>query len=747
MKRLILFWALWSFVFTSCEYVSNIEEDSGNTPSIPQIELTQQTIEVDFESNEYAIPITSPYSWEAKSKNDWLILKTESGIGGTKDLKFYVERNVEEVIREGTIVIQNEDRDLYVELYVSQKPFEPILEFDSTEVSVDMDGGSVDIMVVANAEYEISCEEEWITYSYFANEQGDTGIRIYVSQSMIAEERVADVLVSLPRYNVSKTIKVVQMAFVPYLEIDVTELMFDAEGGYKYVDVTTNAPFSIYEDADWITTSKSGNSVRITVSASTITEECSADVTIYLQNYDISKVIKVTQSAFVPSLSTDVDEISFNAEGGSQYVYITTNATYSVSVDADWLTYNDYGDCVRFTASSSTIAENRSADVTIYLPNYDISKIITVNQRAFEPIFSVPDTSDIEFDYNGGDSVVLVTSNFDYQIECVSEWVTYQKIVDGIKLTVAPNYVMEPRLTTISISGAKYNFGNVEITITQSIMPSDYTVIEYTTDFGGIVTPYDTDAFGGAKIVSNTYENGKGILKFDTPITTIGDNAFKNSLITSICIPDNVTTIGSYAFYDCNGLTQIIIPDSVTKIRDNAFYSCNGLTSITIPSGVTRIGSNAFYYCENLISIYITDLSTWCKIDFYNQYANPLYYANNLYLNNELLTKLVIPSDVTKIGDFAFKSCSNLTSVTIPNSVTKIGNETFQSCSKLQFIYCQPSNPPQIYPGTFPSNREMKIYVPRNSYNSYMQYDSIVYGASQENWSNYDTYVELYDFE
>ena len=110
------------------------------------------------------------------------------------------------------------------------------------------------------------------------------------------------------------------------------------------------------------------------------------------------------------------------------------------------------------------------------------------------------------------------------------------------------------------------------------------------------------------------------------------------------------------------------------------------MTSVTIPDSVTSIGYAAFYGCSGLKDVYITDLAAWCNIEFDNYYSNPIDYADNLYLNNELITDLIIPDGVTSIGDYAFEGCSGLTSVTIPDSVTSIGNEAFRSCSSLASV-------------------------------------------------------------
>ena len=155
---------------------------------------------------------------------------------------------------------------------------------------------------------------------------------------------------------------------------------------------------------------------------------------------------------------------------------------------------------------------------------------------------------------------------------------------------------------------------------------------------------------------------------------------------TSITIKDGTLGISGYAFSSCSGLTSVVIPNSVTNIGRSAFYSCSGLTSIEIPNSVTSIGDKAFNGCSGLKDIHISDIAAWCNISFDDFYANPLYYAKNLYLNGEKVTSLVIPDEVTEILPYTFYKCTSLTDVTIPNSVTSIGNSAFYNCSGLTSI-------------------------------------------------------------
>ena len=188
------------------------------------------------------------------------------------------------------------------------------------------------------------------------------------------------------------------------------------------------------------------------------------------------------------------------------------------------------------------------------------------------------------------------------------------------------------------------------------------------------------------RIGNNAFSNCTSLPSISIPnsVTEIGEGAFNNCIaLPSITIPNRVTTIGNNAFYSCSSLANISIPNSVTSIGSNAFYACDALKSVTIGNGVTSMGENAFFACNNLTAVHISDLSAWCKIDFYDNENTPLLYAHNLYVNGELLTDLVIPNDVAEIKNHAFQGCTSITSVTIPEGITRVGVAAFEWCSNL----------------------------------------------------------------
>lgn len=221
-----------------------------------------------------------------------------------------------------------------------------------------------------------------------------------------------------------------------------------------------------------------------------------------------------------------------------------------------------------------------------------------------------------------------------------------------------------------------------------TIIPSDNPDIAreqqiyYTSSDGNIVNPTNPNGFG-ANIISNTYENGQGIITFDGPVTNIGESAFSTcSTLTNITIPNTVKHIGSYAFETCFSLNSIIIPNGVEAVDFQAFGWCNSLESITIPSSVTYIGENLFAGCDSLASVMVDN-------------QNPMYDSRdncNAIIETATNTLMagckntIIPNTVKSIGNGAFRSCYTLSAITIPSSVSSIGESAFDACFNLKSI-------------------------------------------------------------
>lgn len=271
------------------------------------------------------------------------------------------------------------------------------------------------------------------------------------------------------------------------------------------------------------------------------------------------------------------------------------------------------------------------------------------------------------------------------------------------------------------------------------VLQNPNRTIVYTSTDNNVVVPFSENSFGGATIVSNTYENGRGVMVFDAPITTIGDSAFANSPnLKSIVVPENVKSIGKNAFDGCTQLTKISLPDGLTSIGNSAFYYC-GIKSIVIPDSVTSLGTGLFNFSD------LTEIKL----------SKSLKNINTALFGSTSLAEIDIPKSVTEIKSNAFYEASGLKTITIPEGVTKIGDDAFSNAGvgykpvgddyvrveNLKAVYVKPTTPPTAGANIFDGLTSFTIYVPHDRLNDY---------KTKSGWSQYASkmkghYFDVYD--
>lgn len=338
---------------------------------------------------------------------------------------------------------------------------------------------------------------------------------------------------------------------------------------------------------------------------------------------------------------------------------------------------------------------------TTTIQNYDLYAKFTINQYT------------ITFDTNGGSEVDSITQDYNSVVT---------KPTDPIK----PASIFSGWYTDNNTFENEYFF---------TTMPSNSITLYAKFDL--ISTP-------------GLYKNGECIktwdeLKAEYPnafetegiISASSFSSYLTSLSGDLVIDEEITTIDDVAFHNCLGLTSITIPNGITSIGGAAFKGCSNLSIINIPNSLVSIGRDAFENCDSLVSVYFNgQIEDWCKVSFSSEYfvsnVKPMSCFQNFYYKNgkewKELTKeseLVIPDNVTSLGDYIFSGCSNITNLTLGNSIKSIGFATFGDCFNITNVY---------YNGSIEKWCEVTMGDPGASYSTILEYAEHFYFKDGDNW-------------
>ncbi|MEE0992565.1 MAG: leucine-rich repeat protein [Bacteroidales bacterium] len=307
-------------------------------------------------------------------------------------------------------------------------------------------------------------------------------------------------------------------------------------------------------------------------------------------------------------------------------------------------------------------------------------------------------------------------------------------VIDSVTYSVAPAKIPESYYATLTDNSSRISgYGLITFNIGDSTYaPTEAFVYDCEQNRSGHVdilssievgeNTYPVTSIGGTytyygslgDIYSYSYEAFSycsSITSVNIPnsITSIGSGAFTGcSGLASITIPNSITSIGNSAFYNCSGLSSITIPNSITSIEYGTFSGCSGLASITLPNSVTSIGNNAFNGCSGLTSITLPNSIT--------------SIGNSTFRGCSGLASVTFEdnSSLDSIGNYVFSNCSGLTSITLPESITSIGSGAFSGCSFLQNITCLAVVPPTMTSNdVFPYPNMAFVSVPCGSLSAY----------------------------
>ena len=350
---------------------------------------------------------------------------------------------------------------------------------------------------------------------------------------------------------------------------------------------------------------------------------------------------------------------------------------------------------------------------------------------ADEPILELADDADSSILISCGDGVALSGD----RRTPTEFWVVLPPttLSSGFKATVTDSEDREYQLTT---------YKRVEI-LRNIVQPMSAMLVEYveepasnelwySTNDGSILT-INEDNFGNA-LIFNDYVDGRGVVKFAEPLTSIPASTFENcSHLTQIVLPSSVKHLGDKAFKGCSSLSDVKLGSGVESLGDALFEGCMEIANLTLPASVRTFGDKPFYgtVIDNLVvmcdipdiddsdgtvdqSMQIFGGATIGSLTLFGTMSNVGNYA---FAWDVEVGSVTIEYGVERIGNGVFWGCDNIKSVSLPETIVEIGSYAFAECGSLTEVVANPITPPALGAGAFPN--DITVYVPDASISDY----------------------------
>ncbi|MBE5732084.1 MAG: hypothetical protein E7353_03515 [Clostridiales bacterium] len=371
------------------------------------------------------------------------------------------------------------------------------------------------------------------------------------------------------------------------------------------------------------------------------------------------------------------------ADGKVEY---EDGAIYTMKTDAEYTLYavwaeGSEGLVYSISNNQCTITKYMGSVTSVVIPSYyGTYPVTSIGDSAFYNCSSLTSitipanvTSIGENVFSGCDKLTIFCEAESKPSNWSGSWNSYKPVVWNCK----NNKLATDGYEYITVNGINYAIKDEEAKVVGTNVCGDI-VIPSTITYNSTtypVTSIGNWAFGNCdSLTSVTFEDS-------SKLTSIGDWAFGNcTSLTSVMFGENsqLTSIGGRVFYNCSSLTSVTIPDSVTSIEGAVFGNCTSLTSVTFEdsSKLTSIGDWAFGNCTSLTSVMFGENSQLTSI------------GERVFYNCSSLTRIEIPSGVTSIGERVFYNCTSLTSVTFGDSskLTNIGSSAFDYCTSLTSV-------------------------------------------------------------
>ena len=592
----------------------------------------------------------------------------------------------------------------------------------------------ITVEIKSNIEFGVQMPDvDWIDDEASSRGMSSHTLNYYIAPNESYDTRSAEIIFFDKNSDLQDTLKVIQ-AQKDAIVISEKTYNVEAEGETIEVKLSSNVDFEItMPDVEWIEQVSSRalteHTLYFKVAENEGEDSRSAEIVFVNKESQLSETITINQNC-KSLLALVQKEYSVDDAGETISVAIRNNIEYAIQMpDVDWITEVTASrsistDTLKFVVAANEGYDSRSAEIIFYDKNSDLKDTLKVIQAQKDAIVISQKTYDVKAE--GEIIEVKLSANVDFEItmpdvawisqtesRALKEHTLYFKILENTnKESRNAEIIFKDKKSQLSEKITINQFGLLEegyengvVTVAtagtmKNLLGDDYLNIT-SLKIVGFINGDDIynlrRMLGGSNF--NKADWGKlATLDLSEAVIVEGGGWYYENYSSQYYTAND--EIGKYMFAVCANLKEIVLPNGITSIGVSAFSGCGTLTSIDIPNSVTSIKLDAFDSCDALTSVTISDLSAWCKINFDNLSSSPLCCGAKLYLNDQLLTELTIPGDITNIKNFAFYGCTSIEKVNISGGVTSIGVYAFSDCDALTSIVI-PNNVTLLYTGAF----------------------------------------------
>lgn len=531
-----------------------------------------------------------------------------------------------------------------------------------SSIELKADGGSSTLTFSANRNWTVASSDSWVSVSPSSGAASDGPITISVScnPNTTYEDRSATVTITMEGFT--QMITVQQPANKGIVLPTKSYILASGERSFE-VEVQANVEYSASASVDWIkqisTKGLVSNKLSFSVEENTAIDDREGRITVKaLDGSAPEQVVSVIQSGKDALI---VKDSSFDMPygGGAVEVKVEANVEFDVKADSDWIHF------VQTKAMGTSIVclsvdENltyspREGKVRIEQKGGALSHTVIIRQAERIAVSSVELNKASLILPLGESETLIATIKPDDASDLVVSWESDHQDVATVNDQGLVTAVSEGT-ATITAKAAN-GISATCVVSAQNTAPRNQ--IWYTTASG---KPVSKDYWRDNRIVSNTYENGKGVIVFEKNLKTIPSDVFWGRDLTTIEIPEGVEEIGSMVFYDCHNLISVTLPSTLKVFGARVFEGCENIERVELdatapPTCVIEIPDQGGYgplgrpYNKDLFSgkLYVPNEAA-------EDYANALgwkdYLTRLFTKSGEPLTSFVYNStDYSKDGE------------------------------------------------------------------------------------------------